>query len=130
LTLEVFEDGVPSRWRLRAENGPLPGADAVTVETVRPDGTSQAFGFAARDGYLESQDEIPEPHAFTARVRLDSGAGPEVHDVAVVDHDHDHSHGVMNLGDEDDVHARAHAEDIRRRFQGRTVTTGRLCCLA
>jgi nickel/cobalt exporter len=115
LTLEVFEDGVPPRWRLRAENGPLPGADAVTVETVRSDGTSQAFGFAARDGYLESRDEIPEPHAFTARVRLDSGAGLEVHDVAFEehDHDHDHSHGVMNLGDEDDAHAR-------------TVTTGQI----
>ena len=29
----------------------------------------------------------------------------------------------MNLGDEDDAHARAHADDIRKRFAGRTVTT-------
>jgi nickel/cobalt exporter len=29
----------------------------------------------------------------------------------------------MNLGDEDDAHARAHAADIRKRFAGRTVTT-------
>ena len=35
--------------------------------------------------------------------------------------EHDHSH--MNLGDEDDAHARAHAADIRKRFEGRTVTT-------
>jgi nickel/cobalt transporter (NicO) family protein len=35
--------------------------------------------------------------------------------------EHDHSH--MNLGDEDDAHARAHAADIRKRFAGRTVTT-------
>lgn len=32
----------------------------------------------------------------------------------------------MNLGDEDDAHARAHAEDIRRRFAGRHVTTGQI----
>lgn len=32
----------------------------------------------------------------------------------------------MNLGDEDDAHARAHAEDIRRRFQGRAVTTSQI----
>ena len=32
----------------------------------------------------------------------------------------------MNLGDEDDAHARAHAEDIRRRFAGRQVTTGQI----
>jgi nickel/cobalt exporter len=45
-----------------------------------------------------------------------------MHEVAFAEHDHDH----MNLGDEDDAHARAHAEDIRRRFQGRTVTTGQI----
>ena len=126
LTLEVFEDGMPPRWRLRAENGPLPAPGAVTVETVRPDGTRQAFEFAARDDYLESRDEIPEPYAFKALVRIDGSAGPEVHEVAFEEHDHGHHHGHMNLGDEDDAHARAHAEDIRRRFQGRMVTTGQI----
>ena len=29
----------------------------------------------------------------------------------------------MNLGDEDDAHARAHAADIRKRFAARSVTT-------
>lgn len=42
-------------------------------------------------------------------------------------HDHHHDHAAhdhhMNLGDEDDAHARAHAADIRKRFAGRTVTT-------
>jgi nickel/cobalt exporter len=122
LTLEVFEEDVPPRWRIRAENGSLPAPGAVTVETVRPEGALQSFGFALCDGYLESLDEIPEPHAFTARIRLDGTAGPEVHEVAFEEHDHDH----MNLGDEDDAHARDHAEDIRRRFQGRTVTTGQI----
>ncbi|MBK3401633.1 nickel/cobalt efflux transporter RcnA [Methylorubrum populi] len=120
LTLEVFEDGVPPRWRLRAENGPLPAPGAITVETVRPNGTRQAFGFVARGGFLESRDAVPEPHAFTARLRLDGLAGAEIHEVAFEEHDH------MNLGDADDAHARAHAEDIRRRFQGRTVTTGQI----
>ena len=32
----------------------------------------------------------------------------------------------MNLGDEVDAHARAHAADIRRRFEGRHVTTGQI----
>lgn len=122
LTLEVFEEGVPPRWRLRAENGPLPVPDAVTVETIRPDGTRQAFGFVAQGAFLESRDEIPEPYAFTARLRIEGAAGPELHEVVFEEHDHGH----MNLGDEDDAHARAHAEDIRRRFQGRTVTTGQI----
>ena len=32
-------------------------------------------------------------------------------------------HAHMNLGDEDDAHARAHAADIRKRFTDRSVTT-------
>ncbi len=122
LTLEVFEDGVPPRWRLRSARGTLPEAGALTVETLRPDGSRQVFGFVRRGDLLESLDEIPEPHAFTARLRLDTPAGAEVHEVAFEEHDHDH----LNLSDEDDAHARAHADDIRRRFAGRTVTTGQI----
>ncbi|CAN1354549.1 Nickel/cobalt efflux system RcnA [Linum perenne] len=69
----------------------------------------------ARDGYLESIEEIPEPHAFKARVAL---AGDST-ELLFEEHEHDH----IDLGDEDDAHARAHAADIRKRFAGRTVTT-------
>jgi nickel/cobalt exporter len=67
LLLEVFEDGVPPLWRIRTASGALPASDAIKVTTIREDGSEQTFAFAARDGYLESVDEIPEPHAFTAR---------------------------------------------------------------
>src|SRR5215469_1080938 len=43
-------------------------------------------------------------------------------EVAFMEHDHPH----MDLGDEDDAHARAHAADIRKRFAGRTVTTAQI----
>ena len=119
LTLEVFEDGVPPHWRIRADRGALPVGRAVTIETLRPDGVRQTFRFHNNGDHLQSCEEIPEPHAFTARVNLDGSAGAEIHEVAFEEHDHDH----MNLGDEDDAHARAHAEDIRRRFSGRQVTT-------
>ena len=115
LSLEIFEDGAPPRWRLRSETGALPPASGIRVATVREDGAEQAFAFVARDGYLESIEEIPEPHAFKARVAL---AG-DTAEVLFEEHDHDH----MDLGDEDDAHARAHAVDIRKRFAGRTVTT-------
>ncbi|MCJ2053360.1 nickel/cobalt efflux transporter [Methylobacterium sp. J-070] len=127
LTLEVFEDGVPPRWRIRSEGGPLPDAEALTIETRRPDGTRQTFGFLAAHDYLESSEEIPEPHAFTARLHLDGQAGVESHAVVFEEHDHDHMNlGDESLGDEDDAHARAHAADIRRRFAGRRVTTGQI----
>lgn len=118
LALEVFEDGVPPRWRLRAENSASLAADDVTVDTIRLDGAHQSFSFADRGGYLESIEEIPEPHAFTVRLRV----GAETHEAVFEEHDHSH----LNLGDEDDAHARAHADDIRRRFGSRTVTTGQI----
>ena len=96
--------------------------DGVGVETVREDGTRQSFAFAWKGDFLESVEEIPEPHAFTARLRIDGAAGSEIHEIVFEEHDHSH----MNLGDEDDAHARAHAADIRRRFDGRAVTTGQI----
>jgi cation diffusion facilitator family transporter len=71
LQLAIFEDGVPPRFRLSVETGDDLPAGAVTVETVRPGGARQTFAMANRGDYLESVDEIPEPHAFAALVRLD-----------------------------------------------------------
>jgi len=68
--LEIFEDGAPPRFRLRAAAAPLPAPQAVSVETVRPDGARQTFLFADRGGFLESIDEIPEPHEFAAHLRV------------------------------------------------------------
>ncbi|WP_426437919.1 nickel/cobalt efflux transporter [Bradyrhizobium genosp. P] len=117
LILKIFEDGVPPRWRLRAEHGALPPPEEMVLETQRPDGARQSFAFAGKDGFLESIEEIPEPHAFQVALSL-RGRGKVFEDAF---EEHDHSH--MNLGEEDDAHARAHAADIRKRFAGRTVTT-------
>jgi cation diffusion facilitator family transporter len=73
LTLEIFEDGVSPRFRLSAAGKDL-FPDEVTIETVRSNGVRQAFPMVLREGYLESIDEIPEPHAFTVRVSLNRGA--------------------------------------------------------
>ena len=115
LSVEIFEDGVPPRWRISSDAGGLPSAADIGVTTVRADGSEQSFAFVDRDGYLESTEEIPEPHAFKARIAL---AG-DVAEMRFGEHDHDH----MDLGEQDDAHARAHAADIQRRFAGRTVTT-------
>ncbi len=118
LSVEIFEDGVPPRWRIRNETGALPPADTLHVTTVRGDGHEQQFSFRASGDALESIEEIPEPHVFKARITL-AGASVEI---LFEEHTHDH----MDLGDEDDAHARAHADDIRRRFAGRTVTTAQI----
>jgi cation diffusion facilitator family transporter len=86
ILLDVVEDGVPPRFRLRAATGPVPTAQSVALETVRSDGSRQSFTFVERGGYLESAEEIPEPHAFTAHLRL----GAETHRVDFEEHDHAH----------------------------------------
>ena len=126
VALEVFEEGTPPRWRLRFEDGHGWPAGAVTVETLRPDGARQAFAFADRGGYLESLEEIPEPHAFDARLRLSHGG--HAHEYTLPFEEHDHHHEGLDLGEGgfQDAHERAHADDIRRRFAGRSVTTGQI----
>jgi cation diffusion facilitator family transporter len=90
LEIEVFEDNVPPRFRVRADGGALPRAADLTIETIRPDGRRQLFSFEACAGYLESRDEIPEPHAFLARVRLMQAGEAGMRELEFVEHDHTH----------------------------------------
>ncbi len=129
VAVEVFEDGVPPRWRIRTERGQAWTAEDVTIVTERPDGARQVFTFMDRGGILESVDEIPEPHEFMARVSLGHGGHTHDYDLSFVEgHGHDHMHeevqglDVATSGYQD-AHELAHANDIRRRFADRDVTT-------
>jgi cation diffusion facilitator family transporter len=93
LDIEVFEDNVPPRFRVRTDTNILPAACDVTIETIRPDGRRQLFTFEARDGYLESREEIPEPHAFVARISLMHAGQAELRELKFEEHDHAHDHG-------------------------------------
>ena len=88
LILEIHEDGVPPRFRLRAESSAPLTSEGATIETVRPDGSRRVFQMIDQGGYLESVEEIPEPHAFTASIRMGTGA----HHRASFE-EHRHSHG-------------------------------------
>jgi cation diffusion facilitator family transporter len=88
VALEVFEDGVPPRFRLHAKTGAALTTQATLVETLRSDGTRQLFAMKDQGGYLESVDEIPEPHAFTATVRIGAQSYP------VVFEEHEHASGA------------------------------------
>lgn len=90
LLLDVFEDGVPPRFRLRTENRHALDATAASIETERPDGARQVFAMRQFDGYLESVNEIPEPHQFIARLTV---AGDTF---AVPFEEHDHAHGAAH----------------------------------
>lgn len=85
--LSVFEDGVPPVFRIAPETASMTlQANAVSVTTIRPDGARQVFMFADRDGYLESKEDIPEPHAFRAIVHLPDGE----YQIEFEEHEHDH----------------------------------------
>lgn len=133
--LEIFEDGVPPRFRLRPEGTRRLAwrAAEITVETERPDGRRQTFSFTQQDGFAESIEDIPEPHAFEARLRLGHDDHHHTYEVAFVEHDHGHDHHgahpkALDVAGSDyqDAHERAHAHDIRQRFAGRPVTTGQI----
>lgn len=87
IVLDIFEDGVPPRFRLHSE-GPAVAADTTTIETIRPGGARQTFPLIVKGDYLESTDEVPEPHAFTARVRIGKA------DYSVKFEEHQHAHGT------------------------------------
>lgn len=134
MALEVFENGVPPRFRIRFESGHGWPAKDVSVVTERPDSARQAFQFVDRGDYLESEQEIPEPHEFVARIGLGHGGHSHDYDVPFVEHDHGHNHmheaarglNVVQGGEFMDAHERAHANDIAKRFAGRTVSTGQI----
>lgn len=90
VSLSIFEDGVPPVFRLTPDAAKSkPSPSALSVTTVRPDGSQQAFTFADRGAYLESTEDIPEPHAFKVIVRLPNGE----HALEFEEHAHDHGDG-------------------------------------
>jgi cation diffusion facilitator family transporter len=83
--VSIFEDGVPPVFRIApATVASQLDASMVSVTTVRPDGTQQVFAFADRGGYLESKNDVSEPHAFKAVVRMPDGE----HEVEFEEHEH------------------------------------------
>jgi cation diffusion facilitator family transporter len=84
--VEIFEDGVPPRFRLCFEAGSASTAEATTIETLRRNGTRQIFAMRDRGGYLESVETIPEPHAFTVLLRT----GRQERTVVFEEHQHAH----------------------------------------
>jgi cation diffusion facilitator family transporter len=92
--VSIFEDGVPPVFRIApATVASQLDASMVSVTTVRPDGTQQVFAFADRGGYLESKNDVSEPHAFKAVVRMPDGE----HEVEFEEHEHhDDAHEAAN----------------------------------
>ncbi len=137
--VEVFETGVPPRFRLHffdSSKNPkdAPKHDILQIETRRDGGLTQIFEFkcveqADGDSFLESLSEIPEPHAFTAILTQSHHGHDHRYEIVFTEDAHHHHHAdLSNLtaGEYADAHEQAHAADIARRFTNRTVTTGQI----
>lgn len=136
--IAVFETGVPPRFRLHWLDGQMrarksPSAESVQLETRRDDGSVQMFTFVrgtedeSGADYLDSKEEIPEPHQFTAILSISHGDHSHAYEVVFSEDEHHHHHHAdlqdFTDGDYADAHERAHAADIAKRFVNRTVTT-------
>ena len=86
LAASIFETGVPPRFRVQCHGAAKPAQ--LTLETVRPNGETQTFRMIDRDGYFESAEEIPEPHAFNVRLRYQAGTDEAVRELTFAEHDH------------------------------------------
>ncbi len=95
VVLSVFEDNHSPVFRLRAQDGSAVALPAAVIETVRSDGARHAFQMDDQGGFLQSVEEIPEPHAFTANLVVDSRSYPVVFEEYV--HGHAAAHRDNNM---------------------------------
>ncbi len=129
--LQIFEKNQPPRFRLSSESRNALfdySLQDIKLEIKRPDGSSQKFTFIKRDGFLESKQDIAEPHEFTARLSLFHGDHSHNYDVEFVEHGHHHLDPNLKTLDVvspeyQDAHELAHANDIRSRFNSQNITT-------
>jgi nickel/cobalt transporter (NicO) family protein len=129
--LEIHENGALPRFRLHQESGSAWPAGQVQIETERADGSREQFSLRRHGDYLESEQSVPEPHEFVARLRLGSPGHSHDFDLEFVEGGHRHAihaYGGLDVAAPgyQDPHELAHANDIRRRFANRHVTTAQI----
>lgn len=130
--LSIFEGGQLPHWRFRTLSGQNWQTRDVSLVTNRGKGTfSQVFDFVEKDGFMESTQAIPEPHSFEVRLTLGHRGHVHDYDVTFHEHEHDHDHSALEGLDASskeyqDAHEKAHANDIKKRFANRNVTTGQI----
>ncbi len=95
--VSIYEAGMAPRFRLT-----VPRVDAVSVETLREDGSRQLFACTSRGAYWESVDEIPEPHDFEVMVSLELGGHIDRYETLFTEHEHGHGRHSHHLDPDDD----------------------------
>lgn len=133
LTLSIFEENQPPKFRISNEILKNITCDDVKVFTKRNNGETQVFNFQKYDDYFESTDEIPEPHEFIAQVLLYENDNSESYDIEFKEHNHEHEHTHEGLEGLDktsqeyqDAHELYHSNEIKRKFENKKVTNSQI----
>ncbi|MGI4856786.1 MAG: nickel/cobalt efflux transporter [Janthinobacterium lividum] len=125
--LSLVGEGELARWRLKTLAGNAWAARDVVLTTIRPDGKKQRFALNRRPAYLESMEPVPAPHAFDVRLSLGHGGHSHDYDLSFANRGFLGQNAPTDSGlatkEYQDAHERAHANDIKRRFAQRDVTT-------
>jgi cation diffusion facilitator family transporter len=87
LILEIFETDAPPRFRLRRADGSAMAAASIQATTERSNGSRQKFSMVTQDGFLESTEDIPEPHEFMAQLVYEGAT----YFVSFEEHVHEHT---------------------------------------
>ena len=136
LKLSIHEEGGKARFMVASQglHHHALAASEIGVEIERPGASPECFTFIQKDGVLVSRQAVAEPHEFVARLTLSHGHHSHDFDVEFVEPKagEPHHHTVPAYDSLDvvapyqDPHELAHANDIRRRFANRSVTTSQI----
>lgn len=131
IQLSIVEEGGQPLWRIKRISGQHWSAKSVSVTTRRQKGFAQIFDFEEKGDFLQSVRAIPEPHQFMARLSLGHAGHSHDYDVEFTESSHPSSHAEragldVSSQEYQDAHEKAHANDIKRRFANRDVTTGQV----
>ena len=131
IEISIFETDCPPRFRiffLDEQSRAATPADPneFSLMTVRADAETQSFSFKREPNFLESIENIPEPHEFDVVAEI--GHHNHSHKFKARFVEHGHHHDLPNASSEEyeDAHQRAHAEEIKSRFANRQITTGQI----
>ena len=102
LSLSIFEEGVPPRFRLTGAHD-----ETLRVITLRDEGVQQSFAMTNRGPYWESEDEIPEPHQFSVTIMAEHDGHEHAYETRFTEHSHGgHSHAAVSPDGRQKISAR------------------------
>lgn len=102
--LEIAEADGPPRFRLRIPKVEADSARALpaSIQTRRSDGQRSLFALTWREEYFESDQIIPEPHAFVARLTLGAASDATTHEFTF---EEAHEHGIQGTSRDHNLRA-------------------------